>query len=154
VAVSFRVETRIGAPPAAVFDAARDIDLHVGSQERAGERAVGGVTSGLIGLDEEVSWRARHLGIPFSMTSRVTALEPPDRFVDEQVRGPFRSFWHEHTFRADGDATVMVDAVRFTAPVGPLGWAVERIVLGRYLERLIRDRAEYLRDAVSSPPRP
>lgn len=65
---------------------------------------MGGVTAGRIGLGEEVTWRAVHFGLPFTMTSRVTELERPLRFVDEQVRGPFRSFRHEHRFEATGGA--------------------------------------------------
>lgn len=60
------------------------------------ERAISGVTSGLIGLGEEVTWRARHFGIPFTMTSKITALDGLRRFVDVQQRGPFHRFHHEH----------------------------------------------------------
>lgn len=67
------------------------------------ERAIDGVTTGHIGLGESVTWRARHFGTPFTMTSRVIELDRPRRFVDEQMRGPFRSFQHEHLFvAADG----------------------------------------------------
>lgn len=70
--------------------------------ETSGEQAIGGVTSGSIALGETVTWRARHFGIWFTMTSRITSLERPNRFVDEQVRGPFRSFHHEHVFARRG----------------------------------------------------
>ena len=148
MAVSFRVETWIAAPPAEVFDAARDVDLHVGSQAGAGERAVGGVTTGLIESGQKVTWRATHFGVPFSMTSRVTELDRPHRFVDEQVRGPFRSFWHEHVFTPTGAGTTMVDTIRFRAPLGPIGSLVERALLGRYLEGLIVERGAFLRAAL------
>ena len=56
------------------------------------------------------------------MTSEITAYEQPRRFVDEQLRGPFATWWHEHTFTAlNPDETLMVDVVRFRAPFGPLG---------------------------------
>ncbi|QCX29311.1 SRPBCC family protein [Nocardioides jishulii] len=121
-----------------------DIDLHLSSMADSDERAVGGVTSGLITLGEEVSWRARHLGIWWSMTSRITVLEPGRRFVDEQVRGPFKRFRHEHRFDAVDGRTRMVDTIDFDAPFGPLGSVAERLVLARYLERLIRTRNEHL----------
>ncbi len=66
------------------------------------ERAVAGRTSGRIGLGETVTWRARHFGITWSLTSRIVVADAPTRFVDEQVRGPFRSFRHEHRFEASG----------------------------------------------------
>lgn len=68
---------------------------------RSGERAVGGRTSGELALGESVTWRAVHFGIPFRMTVAITEHEAPDRFVDEQVRGPFGRWRHEHLFAAD-----------------------------------------------------
>lgn len=143
--VEFEVVNAVEAPAEVVFDLSLDIDAHVASMSDSGEQAVGGVTSGLIGLGETVTWRARHFGVPFTMTSRVTAWDRPRRFVDEQVTGPFRSFHHEHLFEADAGATTMIDRVRFVAPVGPVGRLVERLVLGRYLHQLIADRAQHLK---------
>lgn len=114
------------------------------SQKAAGERAVGGVTSGLIGEGEQVTWQARHFGVPLRMTSRITALDFPASFVDQQVRGPFTSFRHVHEFEATPTGSIMTDRVEFTAPFGPAGRLVEKLILRRYLERLIRDRGRYL----------
>jgi ligand-binding SRPBCC domain-containing protein len=144
--VAFEVSTSIAAPPDVAFDLALDIDAHVGSQVAAGERAIGGVTSGRIGLNESVTWRATHFRIPFTMTSRVTELARPHRFVDEQTKGPFRRFHHEHVFEPVDDGCTMIDRISFDAPVGPIGRLVERLVLGAYLERLIVERGQYLRD--------
>ena len=96
-------------------------------------------------MGETVTWRARHFGIPFTMTSKVTELERPRRFVDEQISGPFHSFRHEHIFEATGDATTMTDRVRFTSPLGVVGRLVERLVLGRYLRQLIEQRGHYVK---------
>jgi hypothetical protein len=57
---------------------------------------VAGVTRGFIGFGQEVSSEARHFRRMWHMTSRITAFEPPRRFVDEMARGPFRRFRHEH----------------------------------------------------------
>lgn len=143
--VKFEHVTRIGAPIEVVFDLALDIDAHLASMAESGERAIDGVTSGLIGLGETVTWRARHFGIPFTMTSKVTEWERPRRFVDDQVRGPFRAFHHEHTFETAGGSTAMTDRVRFDAPLGPIGRVVEWAVLGRYLQKLIEERGAYLK---------
>ena len=83
------------------------------------EEAIDGVTSGLISLDEEVTWRARHFGVPLQMTSRITEMQKPTYFVDEQVRGPFQRFRHVHEFSQDSAGTTMVDRVEFAAPFGP-----------------------------------
>lgn len=143
--VTFDLETFIGAPQAAVFDASLDIDAHLASMEESGEEAVAGVTSGLIGLGESVTWRAKHFGITWKMTSKVTELERPRRFVDEQQRGPFSRFHHEHVFEEVEGGTLMRDHIEFDAPLGPLGDLVERLVLGTYLPKLIVERNEYLR---------
>ncbi|MGX9900017.1 SRPBCC family protein [Arthrobacter sp. SA17] len=108
------------------------------------EEAVAGVTSGLISLGEEVTWRAWHFGLPLRMTSRITAMNVPDYFVDEQVRGPFRSFRHVHEFTNDGAGTVMIDRIAFTAPFGFLGRLAEKLFLARYLKNLIESRNQHL----------
>ncbi|MDX2377210.1 SRPBCC family protein [Microbacterium sp. LRZ72] len=139
---TFTLVTRSSASIQALFDASLSIDAHVDSLRHTGERAIAGVTSGQIGLGETVTWRARHFGIRFTMTSAITALDRPHRFVDAQIAGPFRSFEHEHVFGRDGDATVMTDTLTFASPI--LGAIAERLVLVPYLRRLIRRRNEHL----------
>lgn len=117
------------------------------SRTAANERSVAGVTTGQIGPGEEVTWRATHFHVPFAMTSRITKLAPPTRFVDEQTRGPFRRFHHEHEFHSSGAGTIMVDRVSLDAPPGPLGRLVEQVAPGSYLERLIVEWSEFLRAA-------
>jgi len=148
--VSFDLSTFIAAEPSAVFTASLDIDAHLASMEASGETAVAGVTSGIIGLGETVTWRAKHFGVTWRMTSKITELEPPHRFVDEQVRGPFKRFHHEHLFdHADG-GTTMMDHVEFDAPLGPLGLIAERIMLGWYLPKLIVERNDYLKQELEA----
>ncbi|MEM9656341.1 MAG: SRPBCC family protein [Actinomycetota bacterium] len=143
--VEFECEERIAAPVETVFDLSLDIDVHVASMADSGERAIGGVTSGLIGLGENVTWRAKHFGVPFTMTSRITEFDRPARFVDEQQRGPFRRFRHEHLFEPVDGSTLMTDRISFDAPLWVLGDVVELAVLGRYLEKLIRERNKFLK---------
>ncbi|MFP5018264.1 SRPBCC family protein, partial [Paenarthrobacter ureafaciens] len=68
----------------------------------------------------------------------------PASFTDQQVRGPFKYLRHTHEFRPDGSGTLMVDTVEFAAPFGALGRLVEKLVLARYMENLIRERNEFL----------
>ncbi|MBE7161335.1 MAG: SRPBCC family protein [Williamsia herbipolensis] len=142
VTVSFRIVTDLPVPPERAFALSLDVGAHERSLRRTGERIVGGVASGRIRLGETVTFRARHLGVVWRLTSRITALDEPQRFVDEQVRGPFAAFRHEHRFEAtvDGAGCRMTDVVVFRAPLGPLGRIVERLVLGRHMERIIRER--------------
>ena len=143
--VRFELESFIGATTAEVFSASLDIDAHLGSMEASGEEAIAGVTSGQIALGETVTWRAKHFGIMWTMTSRITELDRPHRFVDEQVRGPFKAFRHEHVFHSHDGGTRMIDRIVFEAPFGPLGTIAEKAVLGAYLPKLIARRNDFLR---------
>jgi ligand-binding SRPBCC domain-containing protein len=141
----FELTTYVAAARERVFDACLDIDLHTASMAGSGERAVGGVTSGRLGLGDRVTFEARHLGIRWRMAARVTELDRPAYFVDEQERGPFKRWHHAHYFAPDGaGGTVMRDIVEFTSPCGPLGSLVERLVLRTYMIRLIQSRNQYL----------
>ncbi len=131
-------------PKSELFDLSRSIDAHKLSMSGSREEAVAGVTSGLISLGQEVTWRAWHFGVPLRMTSRITAMDAPDYFVDEQVSGPFRSFRHVHEFANDATGTLMIDRIEFTAPLGLLGRLAEKLFLARYLKRLIESRNQHL----------
>src|SRR5882757_3748510 len=103
--------TVIAAPIQRCFDLARSVEVHVLGNVHWGEEAValGGVTSGLIGLGERVTWRARHFGVLQELTSEITAMDGPaldgpalgtaGYFQDTMVRGAFRSMQHDHFFR-------------------------------------------------------
>lgn len=138
MATSFTIVTRTDVPVERLFDRSLSIDAHLDSMKHTGERAIAGVTSGRIGLGETVTWRARHGGVWFTMTSQITSLDRPHRFVDEQVRGPFRVFHHEHSFARDRGSTVMTDTLTVASPV--FGRLAERAILVPYLRRLIRRR--------------
>lgn len=147
----FEITTRVAAPPQRVFDLSLEVEVHTSSMAGSGERAVGGVTSGRLALGDTVTWQARHFGLRWRMTSRISACEPPGYFVDEQVAGPFARWHHAHHFEPDGTGgTVMRDVVAFAAPLGPLGIAAEWIALGWYMPRLIRLRNEHLRKAAET----
>ena len=146
----FVVRTRAAVAADELFDVSLDIDAHVASMEQSGERAISGVVSGRIDLGQEVTWRARHFGIWFTMTSRITALDRPTRFVDEQVRGPFRWFRHEHRFDDVTGVTTMTDTIDLASPI--FGILAERAVLVPYLRRLIRVRNAHLLDRLGLGP--
>jgi ligand-binding SRPBCC domain-containing protein len=145
------IETSIAAPIERVFDLARDIDFHQRSMADTGERAVAGRTSGLIGPGESVTWRARHLGRTWALTSRVTGFEPPLLFVDEQVSGPFAWFRHEHRFQPVPGGTLMIDDWEHRPPLGLLGKILDALILGRSVRRLLERRAAAIaREAAAS----
>jgi ligand-binding SRPBCC domain-containing protein len=144
------LRTRVEAPPSRCFDLARDVELHQRSTAASRERAVGGVRSGLLGPGDEVTWEATHFGVRQRLTSRITEFDPPRRFVDEMVRGAFRRFLHEHRFLATDGGTEIVDTFDYTSPLGPLGRLADRLVLQRYMTRLLRQRNTYLKQVAES----
>jgi ligand-binding SRPBCC domain-containing protein len=145
------LSTSIAAPIERCFDLSRNIDAHLGSMDFFRERAIGGVTSGLIGAGESVTWEAQHLGVRWRMTSTITEFEPPVRFVDEMQRGPFASFRHEHRFTPHGGTTTMLDAVDYRVPMGPLGAMADKVLLARYLRHVLEVRNDYLKRTAEDP---
>ncbi len=138
--------TYINAPVARCFDLARSIDLHKLSTEGTQEEAIGGVTSGLIGKDQEVTWRAKHLGITQCLTSRITRFQYPFFFRDEMVRGAFKKITHDHTFKESGGITAMKDRFEFESPGGILGKIFNHLVLEKYLRRVLEKRNKIVKE--------
>ena len=147
---SITVETLIDAPIERCFDLARDLDLHTKSLASTNEVAIAGRTTGLIELGEEVTWRGRHFGVTQEFTSRITAFDPPRHFRDSMQRGAFRTFDHDHFFTQESGSTKMVDVLAFSAPLGVLVIIAEKLVLRRYLRRLLQARARTIREAAEA----
>ncbi|KIP53352.1 hypothetical protein SD72_03750 [Leucobacter komagatae] len=144
------IETPVAAPAERCFELSLSIDAHSLSMHDSRERAVAGVTSGVIGEGEEVTWSARHFGIRFRMTSRIVAFAPPTSFVDAQTRGPFAHWWHEHEFVETTEGTLMIDRISFASPCGFIGRAVDRWILARYMANLITRRNDWLVEELES----
>jgi ligand-binding SRPBCC domain-containing protein len=145
------VETKIAAPPERCFLLSLSIDLHTKSTAKTHEQAIAGVTHGLIGPGETVTWRGRHFGLMLTQTTRISQYERPDHFQDVMVEGVFRRFDHDHFFtKLDETQTLMRDDLVFEAPVGPLGKLVEILVLGAYLKKFLLQRNELIRSVAES----
>jgi ligand-binding SRPBCC domain-containing protein len=145
-----QLSTSITAPPARVFDLARSIDAHQQSAEGTRERAVAGVTRGLIGMGDEVTWEARHFGVKQRLTVRITGFERPARFQDVMVSGAFKSMRHDHAFVAQPPGTLMVDRFEFESPFGILGRMVDRVFLFGYMRRFLARRNQVLKNLAES----
>src|ERR1700744_6204572 len=103
---TIHLTTFVAAPADRVFDLARSIDLHRKSMVHTNEEAIAGTTSGLIGLDETVTWKAKHLFKTRVLKSRITAMNKPLSFTDEMVDGDFRSLRHEHNLKKIDNGTL------------------------------------------------
>ncbi len=148
-----RLETVIAAPIERCFDLMRDVDVHTQSTARTQERAVGGVTTGILKEGDEVTWEAVHFGVRQRLTVKVVRCEPPRLFEDAKVRGAFKAFNHLHEFRAVPGGTQMIDTFRYRSPLGPLGAIADRLFLTRYMRSFLERRARFLKERAESEAR-
>lgn len=140
------ITTFIAAPIERVFDLSRSINLHQVSTASTGEKAIAGVLNGLISLHETVTWQARHLFKTRQFNSRISAMQSPHFFVDEMVKGDFKSFYHEHHFKAAENGTILIDKINFETPYGIFGKIANSLFLTSYLKRFLEKRNEVIKD--------
>ncbi len=139
------LETIINAPIERVFDLSRSIDLHAESLTHTNEKAIAGVTKGLINLGETVTWEATHFGIRQRLTSKITVCERPQRFSDTMVSGAFKRFDHDHFFAETDGKTVMRDVFDYDSPLGFLGKIADFLFLEKYLKRMLTIRNDLIK---------
>lgn len=145
-----KICTEINAKKTIVFDLSRSIDLHKISTEHTNEEAIAGVTSGLINLNETVTWRAKHFGIYQNLTTKITQFNYPNSFTDEMVKGAFKSFKHQHYFEDKGNITVMIDKFDYTSPLGFLGRIANFLFLKKYMFNLLSKRNSAIKEFAES----
>jgi len=111
---------------------------------------IAGVTTGLISLDQEVTWQATHFGIRQKLTSKITACHRPFPFRDSQVRGAFRRFDHDHFFAEAPGATIMRNLFDYTALLAFLGKVADTLCLKAYLTSFLEWRKHLIKQAAES----
>jgi len=93
-----------------------------------------------------IDYRLRIRGVPIRWRTRIAVWDPPRRFVDEQLRGPYRLWRHEHSFEALDNGTLMRDVVRYRVPGGPVAPLVHRLLVRRDVEAIFDFRELKLRE--------
>jgi ligand-binding SRPBCC domain-containing protein len=144
------LELRIRAPVDRVFDLSRSVELHVRSTEWTRERAVAGITRGLLCLHDEVTWEAIHFGVQQRLTSRIVAFDRPRYFRDSMIRGAFRCFDHDHFFYSEDASTRVRDRFAFESPLGVFGQLANAVVLTPYLTRFLEKRLAIIKQVAES----
>ena len=147
---TIRLKTEIRGNIETCFDLARSIDFHKISTSNTNEKAISGVTSGLINLNEQVTWQATHFGITQKLTSKITAFKKPFHFRDEQLKGIFKCFTHDHYFEQLGDKVIMKDVFSFHSPLGILGQVFNYLVLTKYLTKFLIKRNNLIKEYVET----
>jgi ligand-binding SRPBCC domain-containing protein len=98
-----------------------------------------------------IEYRLRLHRVPLRWLTRIEVWDPPARFVDVQVRGPYRHWRHTHSFEPTGGGTLMRDVVRYEIPYGPLGRVAEALFVRRDLERIFDHRRDAVAAALGTP---
>lgn len=145
-----KLETEINAPIERVFDLARSIDLHKDSMSKYDERAVAGRTSGLIEMDETVTWEATHFYVRQNLTSKITAFDRPRYFRDSMVSGAFARFDHDHYFEVTDGGTLIKDAFDFNSPLGILGDIADFLFVEAHLREMLEERNALIKRVAES----
>jgi ligand-binding SRPBCC domain-containing protein len=88
-----------------------------------------------------IEYRLRLHRVPIRWLTRIERWEPGRRFVDVQVKGPYRLWHHTHEFEEDGEGgTIVLDRVRYALPLGPAGELARRAFVARDLARIFDHR--------------
>ncbi|HLV42140.1 MAG TPA: SRPBCC family protein [Brumimicrobium sp.] len=114
--------------------------MHKISTAHTNEEAVAGKTSGLMEINDSVTWRAKHLGIYQKLTSKITDYNRPNSFTDEMQKGAFKSFKHVHLFNEKNGITLMTDIFEYQSPFGVFGNLADFLFLKKYITKLLEKR--------------
>lgn len=90
-------------------------------------------------------YRIRLYGVSLTWRTKITAWEPPHRFEDTQLAGPYRVWVHEHLFEPENGGTRMTDRVRYRSRGGPLEPLVDSLFVRSRLEKIFAFREEAFR---------
>jgi ligand-binding SRPBCC domain-containing protein len=93
----------------------------------------------VIGPGARIDYSLRLFNVPFSWSTLISKWDPPNEFVDEQLRGPYRQWIHTHRFTESGGETVISDEVRYVLPLGVLG-VIAAPVIGLQVKRIFQFR--------------
>lgn len=127
------------------FDLVRNVDVHTKTTAKTKERAVAGVTRGMMEKGDNVTWEGIHFGVKQKLTAKIIEMETPYKFTDTMVKGAFHSFTHTHEFREKGTGTIMRDRFAYRSPFGILGKIADRLFLEKYMRQFIVNRVIQLK---------
>lgn len=142
---TIKYEIFINAPIHICFDLARNVNVHTETTRKTKERAIDGVTAGLMENGDIVTWEAIHFGVKQKLTAKIIEMEKPYKFIDIMVKGVFHSFTHTHVFIESDAGTIMKDTFSYKSPFGIVGIIADRLFLEKYMRDFIVNRAKELK---------
>ena len=143
---TIKITTNYFAPIEKVFDTNRNIDIHQQSASKTKEVAIGGITSGLINKNETVTWKGKHFGVYLTHQSLISEMDFPTYFVDEQLKGQFKSFKHQHFFEQKENYVEVTDLLEYETPFGIFGQLFDKLLLKKHLTNFIIHRNAVLKN--------
>src|SRR5215213_9625740 len=129
-----QLTTFIAAPQQRVFDLSRSVDLHKHSMSKYEEKIVKGTMTGLMNLNDEVMWKAKHLFKERVLRVRMAELKSPHYFKDEMIDGDLRMMKHEHHFKPIENGTIMIDQFHYGLKHGFFGKVLNGVYLEKYMK--------------------
>lgn len=93
-----------------------------------------------------IDYKLKVRGLPIRWRTKITEWDPPYRFRDEQLKGPYRQWHHTHTFTEEDGGTRCDDTVDYAPPGGPLAPLINKLVVQRDVEQIFAYRAKVLAD--------
>jgi ligand-binding SRPBCC domain-containing protein len=141
-----KINTNYYAPIEKVFDTNRNIDIHQQSASKTKEVAIAGITTGIINKNETVTWKGKHFGVFLTHQSVISEMIFPTYFVDEQLKGNFKSFKHQHFFEQKENYVEVTDILEYETPFGILGKLFDRLMLKKHLTNFIIHRNSVLKN--------
>ena len=145
--VTIRSTTIVQAPIDRCFKLAVSIDLQMAA---TGHTAIDGVTKGLIGPGDTVTWESRSFGRKVTHQSLIEVWRPYNYFRDIMIAGSFVSYEHDHHFAPLNDGTRIRDEIHFSTPRGLLGRLAERFFLRKEIAMMLRQRNALIKRAAES----
>lgn len=96
----------------------------------------------------QISYRLRLIGIPVYWLTQITLWDPPNRFIDEQVSGPYHLWVHEHNFEEQSGGTLMTDRVGYVVPGSLLEPLIHFLFVKPSLNKIFAYREERFRQLI------
>ncbi|MDJ0840368.1 MAG: hypothetical protein QNK37_27910 [Acidobacteriota bacterium] len=139
------VFTKVEAPIERVFDLSRNVGLHFYSQHM--EENLPRKNRHMMELGGRIKLKGKRM---VTLESQVIEYDRPHYLRDSQVRGAFKQFDHDQYFSQEPDGVMVKDVVEYTAPLGILGKAVDRLYYERHMELLMQRRGAVLKRVAES----
>ena len=143
---TIKITTNYFAPIETIFNTNRNIDIHQQSASKTKEVAIAGTTSGLINKKETVTWKGKHFGVYLTHQSLISEMIFPTYFVDEQLKGKFKSFKHQHFFEQKENYVEVTDILEYETPFRIFGQLFDKLLLKKHLTNFIIHRNTVLKN--------